>query len=97
MDTIKIDPSEYTILIVDDIMTNVILLQAMLKHNKYKTITAMNGTQGLEKIRTHKPDLVLLDVMMPDMTGYEVAKIVKDDPEINEIPIIFVTDRKSVV
>lgn len=91
MDSIKIIPSEYTILVVDDIMTNVILLQAMLKHNKYKTITAMSGTQGIEKIKLYKPDLILLDVMMPDMTGFEVSQIIKSDPETKDIPIIFIT------
>lgn len=89
--SMEIVPSEYTILIVDDILSNVILLQALLKHNKYNTITALNGTQGLEKIENEKPDLVLLDVMMPDINGYEVAKRVKSNPEIKDIPIIFVT------
>lgn len=100
MQSITINPQDYTILVVDDIMTNVILLQAMLKHNKYKTITATSGTQAIEKIKEFKPDLVLLDVMMPDMNGYEVAKRVKSDPETNEIPIIFVTalnDPSSIV
>ncbi len=87
----EIIPSEYKILIVDDIMSNVILLQAMLKHNQYKTLTAFGGVEALNKINTEKPDLVLLDVMMPDMNGVEVAKTVKSNPETKEIPIIFVT------
>lgn len=87
----KIIPSEYKILIVDDILSNVILLQAMLKHHKYNTITALSGTQGLEKIENEAPDLVLLDVMMPDMNGYEVAKRVRANPASKDIPIIFVT------
>ena len=89
--SMEIVPSEYKILIVDDILSNVILLQALLKHNKYNTITALNGTQGIEKIENECPDLVLLDVMMPDINGYEVAKRVKANPKTKDIPIIFVT------
>lgn len=88
---VEIIPSEYKILIVDDIQSNIILLQAILKHNKFQTITAMSGYEGLSKITTESPDLVLLDVMMPDISGYEVASRVKSDPATKDIPIIFVT------
>lgn len=91
MNSVEVIPSEYKILVVDDILSNVVLLQAMLKHNGYGTIKALSGKEGLEKIRDEKPDLVLLDVMMPDMNGYEVAKIVKSDPDVKDIPIVFVT------
>ncbi|MEG1765690.1 MAG: hybrid sensor histidine kinase/response regulator [Muribaculaceae bacterium] len=87
----EIIPSEYKILIVDDILSNVVLMQTILKHLNYNIITALCGMQGLEKIENEKPDLVLLDVMMPDINGYDVAKRAKANPETKDIPIIFVT------
>ncbi len=88
---VEITPSEYKILIVDDIQSNIILLQAILRHNNFQIITAMSGYEGLSKITNEAPDLVLLDVMMPDINGYEVASRVKSDPATKDIPIIFVT------
>lgn len=88
---IEIVPSEYKILIVDDIQSNIILLQAILRHNGFPTITAMNGNECLQKISTESPDLVLLDVMMPDMSGYDVASQIRSNPATKDIPIIFCT------
>lgn len=87
----EINPSDYTILIVDDIHANVLLLQAILKHNQYKTITANSGLECLKKLQEEKPDLLLLDIMMPGMNGYEVAQRAKQNPDTKDIPIIFVT------
>ena len=69
-----INPSDYTILIVDDNQTNIILLQAILKRAKYNTVSATNGTDALRIMQEMHPDLVLLDIMMPEMDGYEVAR-----------------------
>jgi two-component system sensor histidine kinase/response regulator len=88
---VEIIPSEYKILIIDDIQSNIILLQAMLRHNKYNTISAMSGMQGLELLDREEPDLVLLDVMMPDINGYEVAEKIRSNPLMKDLPIIFVT------
>lgn len=88
---VEIIPSEYKILIVDDIQSNIILLQTILNHNGFQTITAMSGNEGLIKIINETPDLVLLDVMMPDISGYEVASRVKSSPATRDIPIMFVT------
>lgn len=65
----EINPSEYKILIVDDVMSNVLLLKVLLTNEKFAIATASNGRQALEQVEKENPDLVLLDVMMPDMSG----------------------------
>ena len=87
----EINPSEYKVLIVDDVISNVLLLKVLLTNEKFKIVTAGNGTQALEQVKKENPDLVLLDVMMPDISGFEVAQQMKADPEMAEIPIIFLT------
>lgn len=73
----EINPSEYKILIVDDVMSNVLLLKVLLTNEKFAIATASNGRQALEQVDKENPDLVLLDVMMPDMSGFEVAQHLK--------------------
>jgi two-component system cell cycle response regulator len=79
------------ILVVDDHPLNVKLLAAKLGHDYYIVMTADNGTDALVKVKTEKPDLVLLDVMMPDMNGFDVCKLIKSDPETAHIPVVMVT------
>ncbi|MCX5913442.1 MAG: response regulator, partial [Deltaproteobacteria bacterium] len=79
------------ILIVDDEPLNVKLLQAHLLQNKYETLQAYSGPEALEKTAQDSPDLILLDVMMPGMDGYEVTRRLKRDPQSQEIPVILVT------
>ncbi|OKZ17355.1 MAG: hybrid sensor histidine kinase/response regulator [Butyricimonas synergistica] len=96
----KINPAEYKILVVDDVQSNVLLLKALLGREGFGIEYAMNGTEALEKVKSEHPDLILLDVMMPDMDGFEVAGRLKVEPEQAEIPIIFLTalnDSASVV
>lgn len=96
----KINPAEYKILVVDDVQSNVLLLKALLGREGFNIVYAMNGAEALEKVKNEHPDLVLLDVMMPDMDGFEVAGRLKVEPEQAEIPIIFLTalnDSASVV
>lgn len=87
----KIDPSNYKILIVDDVASNILLLKVLLSDERYKIITAVNGDEALIQASTETPDLILLDIMMPDMDGYEVTRRLKMNPETAEIPIIFLT------
>ena len=89
----EINPSEYKVLIVDDVISNVLLLKVLLTNEKFNIVTAGNGTQALEQVKKEKPDLVLLDVMMPDISGFEVAQQMKADPEMSEI--IFLTALNS--
>lgn len=91
----EINPSEYKILIVDDVMSNVLLLKVLLTNEKFAIATASNGRQALEQVEKENPDLVLLDVMMPDMSGFEVAQHIKSNPNTADIPIIFLTALNS--
>ena len=91
----EINPSEYKILIVDDVISNVLLLKVLLTNEKFNIVTVNNGQQALEQVEKEKPDLVLLDVMMPDMSGFEVALKMKADAVMSEIPIIFLTALNS--
>ncbi|MGN7437752.1 MAG: PleD family two-component system response regulator [Alcanivorax sp.] len=79
------------VLVVDDILPNVKLLEAKLAVEYYEVITATSGPEALEKVQTDNPDIVLLDVMMPGMDGFEVCERIKSDPEKAHIPVVMVT------
>ena len=79
------------ILIVDDEVLNIKLLDAQLSSKGYMTLSAKNGKDALEIVRNNKPDLILLDIMMPEMDGYEVTSFLKSDLSTSDIPIILVT------
>ncbi len=79
------------ILVVDDQPLNVKVLQAKLSSEYYEVITAEDGDGGLEAMRAERPDLVLLDVMMPGKNGFEVCEEIKADPGLKHIPVIMVT------
>jgi len=79
------------ILVVDDVAANVRLMTAQLIAAGHDVMTANNGEQALERIQCEAPDLVLLDIMMPGLDGFEVCRIVKDDPLSCHIPIILLT------
>ncbi len=79
------------VLVVDDILANVRLLEAKLESEYFEVHTAMNGIEALEKVKRVKPDIVLLDVMMPGLDGLEVCRRIKADPETQHIPVIMVT------
>jgi putative two-component system response regulator len=79
-----------TVLIVDDTKTNVdVLVQALKK--EYKIGVSLNGRDALCFARANKPDLILLDIVMPEMDGFQVCKKLKSDPETRDIPVIFIT------
>ena len=79
------------ILVVDDQPLNVKLLEAKLTAEYYDVVTAADGVEALEKAADVRPDIILLDVMMPGMNGYEVCKRLKNDPELDHIPVVMVT------
>ncbi len=91
----QINRSDYKILIVDDVMSNVLLLKILLKNEQFQVCTANCGNMCIEQARAEKPDLILLDVMMPDISGFDTAVIMKKDPELKDIPIIFLTALNS--
>jgi two-component system, sensor histidine kinase and response regulator len=84
------------ILIIDDLPDNVFLLQDRLEIEGYEVLTAYDGKSGIEKAINETPDLILLDVMMPDMTGIEVCKTIVANPVTSNIPIILVTAKSGV-
>ncbi len=84
-------PSAATILVVDDTPANLRLLTNMLKGGGYKVRPVSSGAMALRVIRTHPPDLVLLDVNMPEMDGYEVCRRIKAEPRWRDIPVLFIS------
>ena len=87
----QINRGDYKILIVDDVVSNVLLLKILLTNEKFRVCTANCGNMCIEQAKAEKPDLILLDVMMPDISGFDTAVILKKDPETKDIPIIFLT------
>lgn len=80
-----------TVLVVDDNEQNLELLLAYLEDVHCCTISAADGNQALQSIKDNSPDLILLDVMMPKMSGFEVCRRLKNDPNTTDIPVIMVT------
>jgi len=89
-------PQTPQIFIIDDVPDNIELLSRALA-GQGQIRFALSGAKGLEKVRANKPDLILLDVMMPEMDGYEVFAALKKEPETADIPVIFVTAKSDPV
>ena len=81
------------VLIIDDDPDMVMVLGLLMKVNGITALTATAGVEGLEEARADKPDVILLDIMMPNMDGYEVIKELRSDESTKGIPVIFVTAR----
>lgn len=81
----------HRILVVDDLMDNLFLLQTVLEAEGYNVELADNGQAALTKVQSSPPDLILLDIMMPDMNGYEVTQRIRQNPGLPYIPILLVT------
>jgi len=79
------------ILLVDDNLTNLTLLIEYLKHSGLKVLIATNGKEAINRATLVVPDLILLDIMMPDMNGFETCEALKKSPQTNDIPVIFMT------
>ena len=84
-------PLAKKILAVDDERHIVRLIQVNLERAGYQVVTAFDGTEGLKKVESEKPDLIVLDVMMPRMDGFEVLKRLQANPETRGIPVIMLT------
>jgi len=85
------------IVCIEDEREMIDLVKLILSRYGYEVIVADGGRAGLETIRTHKPDLVLLDLMMPDMDGWEVYQQMKADEEMKEIPVVVVTAKAQSI
>ena len=79
------------ILVIDDEADTVIYMETLLQDNGYDTVSASNGQEGLEKVKSESPDLVVLDVSMPEKSGMRFFKEIKADEDSKSIPVVFVT------
>ena len=86
----------YQILIVDDISENIQVVMNILKEMSYDFSFALNGREAIELIKKNHYDLILLDVMMPELDGFEVCRLIKEDKKLKNIPIIFLTARTDI-
>ena len=89
--------SEFKILAIDDNKDNLIVLKALINETfpNVQFIPAMSGAKGIELFRSEKPDLVLLDIVMPHMDGFEVCTVLKSDPDLKHVPVIMITAAKT--
>lgn len=83
------------ILLVDDTDTILLFLKTLLAGQDFDFLTAKNGAEAIERARRERPDLVLLDILMPVMDGIEACRIMKGDPELKGIPVVIVTARSE--
>ncbi|MFH1539494.1 MAG: response regulator [bacterium] len=84
-----------SILVVDDSPVVVEAVRGALQGDGYTVVTAEDGIQALDMIKQHRIDLILLDIDMPRMNGYQVCKLLKNDPQFNDIPIVMLTAKTS--
>ena len=85
-----------TILVVDDDRTFTTLIEAKLKLEDYNVLVARDGKEGLTMAREQKPSVIILDVMMPGLTGYEFCKHLSDEPELKDTPLLVISSKKSM-
>jgi two-component system sensor histidine kinase/response regulator len=90
-----LEEDDFLILIVDDIAKNIQLLGKVLDNQGYRVVAVTDSDGVMKTARKHKPDLILLDIMMPGKSGYEVCEELKADDELSEIPVIFLTARSE--
>ena len=89
------DYSKYNVLAVDDIPLNLLLIQKMLSRFNFKLRTAANGQQTLDMVAEQKPDLILLDLMMPGIDGFEVIRRLRANPDTQDIQIVILSALNS--
>jgi two-component system, cell cycle response regulator DivK len=80
-----------TVLIVEDNELNMKLFHDLLEAHGYRTLGTRNGAEAFDLARDHRPDLILMDIQLPEVSGLEVTRWLKDDPELSAIPIVAVT------
>lgn len=90
-----IDFTKYNVLAVDDVPLNLLLVEKMLAKFKFRIRKASGGRQAMEEISQEKPDLILLDLMMPEIDGFEVLRRVRENPETSEIRVVILSALNS--
>ncbi len=93
--TAKVEQDAKRILVVDDEEDLVVMISKVLKYKGYEVITAYDGQEGLEKAKTQKPDLIVLDLMLPRINGYKVCGLLKKDTRYAKIPVILLTAKAN--
>ena len=88
-------PSEKTILVVDDSMTDFVYVKNILKRGGYKIVHAQSGKDGIEKARQLKPDCILMDVVMPEMNGFQATRALSRDFATANIPVIMLSSKSQ--
>lgn len=89
------DFSNYTILVVDDVYLNIVLVEKMLKRYNFNVKSATAGEQALKMVSEEKPSLILLDLMMPNMDGFEVLNILHKNQDTKDIPVVILSALNS--
>jgi len=84
------------ILVIDDDPDAVETMTAILETRDYEVVTALSGLEGITKAREEKPDLIIMDVMMPKLDGFTICKMIKDNEQIKNIPVILLTGKGLV-
>ena len=92
----QIETTQRTILVADDNQSVVMILERVLKHEGYAVITAGDGLEALEKAFAHRPDVILLDIVMPILDGYEVCRRLHAHADTTKIPVVFLTVKGQV-
>ncbi len=90
-----IDFSKFSVLMVDDVPTNLLLVKRMLSQFNFKVTTATNGLEALDAIKEEKPDLILLDILMPVMDGFDFLKILRADSRMDDVKVIILSALNS--
>jgi len=88
--------SRKRILVIDDSQALASVVERILRKQDYDVITALNGTEGFDKAKEEKPDVIILDVLMSGNDGYEVGRALRQDPDTNDIPIIFLCSEENI-
>lgn len=83
------------VLVVDDSMTDLKYLEKIVSDSGCKVITARNGKQAVAVAKTEKPDLIFMDIVMDDMDGYEATRLLSNDSDTQDIPVIFVSSKRQ--
>ena len=84
------------ILMVDDSPTEIVVVKKALESKGHTVITASNGAEGVEKAKTEKPDVILMDIVMPDMNGFKATREISKNPETSSIPVIIMSSKDQV-
>jgi len=88
-------PSEATILIVDDSRTAIAVLKKVLESTGYTILSALNAEEGIEVAKAHQPDLILMDIVMPGLNGFQATRILRKEAETADIPILIISGNEQ--